>query len=72
MSHLFVDVEKTKSRVDKAVQQGTEWLTGLACLAAPFHFLRYVDEQAFRFNNRLDMNRSDRFGLALRQLLEGV
>ena len=33
----------------------------------PFHLFRYVDEQAFRFNNRKDMNDSDRFDLAVRQ-----
>jgi hypothetical protein len=27
----------------------------------PFHLFRYLDEQAFRFNNRRDMNGADRF-----------
>jgi hypothetical protein len=27
----------------------------------PFHLFRYVDEQAFRFNNRLPMSDVDRF-----------
>jgi transposase-like protein len=35
----------------------------------PYHLFRYVDEQAFRFNNRKDMNDSDRFDLAGRQIL---
>jgi transposase-like protein len=35
----------------------------------PFHLFRYVDEQAFRYNNRKDMNDSDRFELAVRQIL---
>ena len=35
----------------------------------PFHLFRYVDEQAFRFNNRVDMNDSDRFDLAVRQIV---
>jgi hypothetical protein len=35
----------------------------------PFHLFRYVDEQAFRFNNRKDMNDSDRFDLVVRQIL---
>jgi transposase-like protein len=35
----------------------------------PFHLFRYVDEQAFRFNNRKDMNDSDRFDLAVRQIV---
>ncbi|MGA2880068.1 MAG: IS1595 family transposase [Bryobacteraceae bacterium] len=35
----------------------------------PFHLFRYVDEQAFRYNNRKDMTDSDRFDLAVRQIL---
>ncbi len=35
----------------------------------PFHLFRYVDEQAFRYNNRKNMNDSDRFDLAVRQIL---
>jgi transposase-like protein len=35
----------------------------------PFHLFRYLDEQAFRFNNRMDMNDSDRFDLAVRQIV---
>jgi hypothetical protein len=34
-----------------------------------FHLFRYVDEQAFRFNNRTDMTDSDRFDLAVRQII---
>jgi len=40
----------------------------------PFHLFRYVDEQAFRFNNRKDadgepLTDSDRFDLAVRQIV---
>src|SRR5580704_3963642 len=35
----------------------------------PFHLFRYVDERAFRFNNRKGMNDSDRFDLAVRQIV---
>lgn len=35
----------------------------------PYHLFRYVDEQAFRFNNRKDMTDSDRFDLAVRQVV---
>ncbi len=35
----------------------------------PYHLFRYVDEQAFRFNNRKDMNDSDRFSLAVSQIV---
>jgi transposase-like protein len=35
----------------------------------PFHLFRYVDEQAFRFNSRIDINDSDRFDVAVRQII---
>jgi hypothetical protein len=35
----------------------------------PFHLFRYIDEQAYRYNNRKDMNDSDRFDLAVRQIV---
>jgi hypothetical protein len=35
----------------------------------PFHLFRYVDEQAFRCNNRKDITDSDRFDLAVRQIV---
>jgi len=39
----------------------------------PFHLFRYVDEQAFRFNNRATkynpLNDSDRFDAAVRQIV---
>ena len=35
----------------------------------PFHLFRYLDEQAFRFNNREDMNDSGRFVAVIRQII---
>ena len=35
----------------------------------PFHLFRYLDEQAFRFNYREDMNDRDRFDLAVSQVM---
>ena len=35
----------------------------------PYHLFRYVDEQAFRFNNRQDMNDADRFDVAMKQIV---
>ncbi len=35
----------------------------------PFHLFRYVDEQAFRYNYRKDMNDGDRFDVAVRQVV---
>ncbi len=34
----------------------------------PFHLFRYLDEQAYRYNNRMDMKDGDRFRLALSQV----
>ena len=31
----------------------------------PFHLFRYLDEQAFRYNNRKEMNDADRFSAAI-------
>lgn len=36
-------------------------LKGTYVSVEPFHLFRYLDEQAFRFNNRLEMNDADRF-----------
>jgi transposase-like protein len=36
-------------------------LHGTYISVEPFHLFRYIDEQAFRFNHRKDMNDSDRF-----------
>jgi len=35
----------------------------------PFHLFRYLDEQAFRYNNRKDMNDAHRFSLAVSQIV---
>ena len=44
-------------------------LKGTYVSVEPFHLQAYCDEQAFRFNNRKDMNDSDRFDLVVRQIL---
>jgi len=35
----------------------------------PFHLFRYVDEQAFRYNNRLPMSDAERFGYLVRKIV---
>jgi transposase-like protein len=35
----------------------------------PFHLFRYLDEQAFRYNNRKEMNDAERFQLAASQII---
>ena len=35
----------------------------------PFHLFRYLDEQAYRFNNRKDASDFDRFRMAAAQIV---
>src|SRR6266542_3793002 len=44
-------------------------LNGTYVSVEPFHLFRYLDEQAFRYNNRKDLDDFDRFSLALSQIL---
>jgi ISXO2 transposase-like protein len=44
-------------------------LSGTYVSVEPFHLFRYLDEQAFRFNNRKDATDFDRFKLALSQVV---
>ena len=43
-------------------------LKGTYVSVEPFHLFRYLDEEVYRFNNR-DMNDSDRFVFAMRQIV---
>jgi transposase-like protein len=44
-------------------------ISGTYVSVEPFHLFRYLDEQAYRFNNREDMNDSDRFTFAMKQIV---
>ena len=44
-------------------------LHGTYVSVEPFHLFRYLDEQAWRFNNRKKMNDFDRFKLAASQVV---
>src|SRR5579883_3278880 len=44
-------------------------ITGTYVSVEPFHLFRYVDEQAFRFNNRLPMDDGDRFSYLVRKVV---
>jgi transposase-like protein len=44
-------------------------LKGTYISVEPFHLFRYVDEQAFRYNNRRDMDDSDRFNIVMSQIV---
>ena len=43
-------------------------LSGTYISVEPFHLSRYLDEQAFRFNNRKDMDDGDRFNVVAGQV----
>ena len=43
-------------------------LKGTYVSVEPFHLHRYLDEEAFRFNHRKDMNTAERFALAMSQV----
>jgi transposase-like protein len=43
-------------------------ISGTYVSVEPFHLFRYLDEQTFRYNNRKDMNDSQRFELAMSQV----
>jgi hypothetical protein len=44
-------------------------LNGTYISVEPFHLFRYIDEQAFRYNNRKGLKDGDRFNLAVNQTL---
>jgi transposase-like protein len=44
-------------------------LNGTYVSVEPFHLFRYLDEQAFRYNNRKEMNDFDRFHMAAAQIV---
>jgi hypothetical protein len=44
-------------------------LNGTYVSVEPFHLFRYVDEQAFRFNNRLPMEDAQRFSYLVRKVV---
>src|SRR5688572_9826541 len=44
-------------------------LAGTYVSVEPFHLFRYLDEQAYRYNNRIETNDFDRFKLAASQIV---
>lgn len=44
-------------------------ISGTYVSVEPFHLFRYLDEQAYRYNNRKEMNDFDRFKLAASQIV---
>lgn len=44
-------------------------INGTYVSVEPFHLFRYLDEQAFRYNNRVGFEDKDRFDMAVRQIV---
>jgi len=44
-------------------------ISGTYVSVEPFHLFRYLDEQAFRYNNRVGFEDKDRFDMAVRQIV---
>ena len=44
-------------------------LGGTYVYVEPFHLFRYVDEQAFRYNNRKPMDDAERFSYLVRKIV---
>jgi transposase-like protein len=44
-------------------------INGTYVSVEPFHLFRYLDEQSFRYNNRLEMDDSDRFITVMKQII---
>ena len=44
-------------------------IAGTYISVEPFHLFRYLDEQSFRYNNRIGFSDSTRFGLAMSQIV---
>lgn len=73
--HEFVNHAETYAR-GKVHTNGLEnfWSLLKRCLRGtyvsvePFHLFRYLDEQSFRYNNRIDMEDSDRFNKVLKRV----
>ena len=75
MNHLekYVDGQVHVQGVENFWSLLKRGLGGTYVAVEPFHLFRYVDEQAFRFNNRATkdnpLNDSDRFDAAVRQIV---
>jgi transposase-like protein len=75
INHLekYVDGQISTNGIENFWSLLKRGLNGTYVAVEPFHLFRYVDEQAFRFNNRKDdlgekMNDADRFAEAMRHI----
>jgi transposase-like protein len=64
-AEAYVDGEVHTNSVENFWSCLKRGLHGTYISVEPFHLFRYLDEQAFRFNNRKGLNDADRFSLAI-------
>ena len=76
VNHLekYVDGQVHTNGVENFWSLLKRGIGGTYVAVEPFHLFRYVDEQAFRFNNRKDaegnkLNDADRFNIAMSQVI---
>lgn len=65
----YVDGEAHTNGVENFWSLLKRGLKGTYVSVEPFHLFRYLDEQMFRYNNRLAMTDADRFDFAVRQIV---
>ena len=71
VSHLeqYVDGNVHTNGVENFWSLLKRCINGTYVSVEPFHLFRYVDEQAFRFNNRGPMNDANRFTYVMRKIV---
>jgi hypothetical protein len=67
--HQYVDGNVHTNGMENFWSLLKRGINGTYVSVEPFHLLRYVDEQAFRFNNRGPMTDAQRFTYAMRKIV---
>jgi len=67
-AHAYVDGRVHTNNLENFWSLLKRGIKGTYVSVEPFHLFRYLDEQSFRYNNRKEMNDSQRFNLALSQI----
>jgi transposase-like protein len=67
--HAYVDGNVHTNGMENFWSLLKRTIGGTYVSVEPFHLFRYVDEQAFRFNNRLPLGDADRFSFLVRKIV---
>ena len=67
--HAYVDSNIHTNGMENFWSLVKRTIGGTYVSVEPFHLFRQVDEQAYRFNNRLPMRDSDRFSFLVRKIV---